>query len=152
MPSSTRFGHRARRATAKSSTPRSYGFVEADFDRKIFLDQRAPVSNTAACARDRRESASAPTCQTLGVEFMHHHQRRAEGVDFRNAIEGPDKEISFTPRRSPRDPQQADRSRGFLRNSATPNFTGTKRFGLDGRRIADPGAGSRSSSAAAISA
>src|SRR5213080_3839530 len=51
--------------------PRTYGFTEADFDRKIFLDH------------------------VLGVEFMHI-SNAAQKAWIQERIEGPDKEISFT--------------------------------------------------------
>jgi len=42
-------------------------------------------------------SASAPTAQTLGVEFMHITNGAQKGW-IQERIEGPDKEISFNPR------------------------------------------------------
>ena len=52
-------------------------------------------------------------CQTLGVEFMHISDP-TEKAWIQERIEGPDKEITFTPRGQARHPQQAHRG-GRLR-------------------------------------
>src|SRR5207302_2227996 len=49
--------------------PRSYGFTEADFDRKIFLDQVLGVK--FATLREIIAILQRTYCQTLGVAFMH---------------------------------------------------------------------------------
>ena len=61
---------------------------------------------------------------------MHITVAGAEGW-MQERIEGPDKEIRFTPRRQARDPEQAHRGRR-LREFCEVQYTGTKRFGLDG--------------------
>src|SRR6201982_3101986 len=73
--------------------PRTYGFTEADFDRKIFLDHVLGLEYgtlreiTAICERTY--------CQTLGVEFMHI-TNGAQKAWIQERIDGPDKEITFT--------------------------------------------------------
>src|SRR5262249_27078474 len=49
--------------------PRSYGFTEADFDRKIFLDH--VLSLEYGTLREIVAICERTYCQTLGVEFMH---------------------------------------------------------------------------------
>src|SRR5580692_3402035 len=73
--------------------PRSYGFTEADFDRKIFLDH--VLSLEYGTLREIVAICERTYCQTLGVEFMHI-SNAAQKSWIQERIEGPDKEISFT--------------------------------------------------------
>src|SRR3979490_664398 len=108
--------------------PRSYGFTEADFDRKIFLDhvlgmEYAPLRQIVAiCERTY--------CQTLGVEFMHI-SNAAQKAWIQERIEGPDKEISFTREGRRAILMKLVEAEGFEK-FCDLKFTGTKRFGLDG--------------------
>src|SRR6266704_150024 len=49
--------------------PRSYGFAETDYDRKIFLD--FVLGLEFATMREIVAICQRTYCQTLGVEFMH---------------------------------------------------------------------------------
>src|SRR6195952_5672160 len=49
--------------------PRSYGFTDADLDRKIFLDHVLGLDY--ATLREIVAICERTYCQTLGVEFMH---------------------------------------------------------------------------------
>ena len=49
--------------------PRSYGFTESDFDRKIFLDHVLGLEYGSL--REIVAICERTYCQTLGVEFMH---------------------------------------------------------------------------------
>ncbi|MGY3032570.1 2-oxoglutarate dehydrogenase E1 component [Bradyrhizobium sp. USDA 4354] len=108
--------------------PRTYGFSEADFDRKIFLDHVLGLEYgtlreiTAICERTY--------CQTLGVEFMHI-SNAAQKAWIQERIEGPDKEISFTREGRRAILMKLVETEGFEKFCDT-KFTGTKRFGLDG--------------------
>src|SRR5437588_2353516 len=108
--------------------PRTYGFVEADFDRKIFLDHVLGLEYgtlkeiVAICERTY--------CQTLGVEFMHI-TNAAQKAWIQERIEGPDKEISFTPEGRRAILNKLIEAEGFEK-FCDLKFTGTKRFGLDG--------------------
>ena len=73
--------------------PRSYGFTEADYDRKIFLD--FVLGLEFATMREIVAICQRTYCQTLGVEFMHISNAQQKGW-IQERIEGPDKEISFT--------------------------------------------------------
>ena len=117
--------------------PRSYGFTEADMDRPIFLDKVLGLE--FATLREIIAILRRTYCQTLGVEFMHI-SNPAQKAWMQERIEGPDKEISFTPRRPARDPQQADRGRR-LREFLRPEIHRHQALRPRRRRIDDPGAG-----------
>ena len=73
--------------------PRSYGFTEADLDRKIFLDKVLGLE--FASMREIVAILRRTYCQTLGVEFMHI-SNAAQKSWIQERIEGRDKEITFT--------------------------------------------------------
>src|SRR5258708_1544405 len=108
--------------------PRSYGFVESDFDRKIFLDH--VLGMEYATLREIVAICERTYCQTLGVEFMHI-SNAAQKAWIQELIEGPDKEISFTPEGRRAILMKLVEAEGFEK-FCDLKFTGTKRFGLDG--------------------
>src|SRR6201995_2398816 len=108
--------------------PRSYGFVEADFDRKIFLDHVLGLEY--GTLREIVALCERTYCQTLGVEFMHI-SNAAQKAWIQERIEGPDKEISFTREGRRAILMKLVEAEGFEKFCDT-KFTGTKRFGLDG--------------------
>jgi len=108
--------------------PRSYGFVDADLDRKIFLDHVLGLDY--ATLREIVAICERTYCQTLGVEFMHI-SNGAQKAWIQERIEGPDKEISFTPEGRRAILMKLIEAEGFEK-FCDLKFTGTKRFGLDG--------------------
>ncbi|MGY4599521.1 2-oxoglutarate dehydrogenase E1 component [Bradyrhizobium sp. GM22.5] len=108
--------------------PRTYGFSEADFDRKIFLDHVLGLEY--ASLREITAICERTYCQTLGVEFMHI-TNAAQKAWIQERIEGPDKEISFTREGRRAILMKLVEAEGFEKFCDT-KFTGTKRFGLDG--------------------
>src|ERR1700693_2949202 len=108
--------------------PRSYGFVEGDFDRKIFLDHVLGLEY--ASLREIVAICERTYCQTLGVEFMHI-TNGAQKAWIQERIEGPDKEISFTREGRRAILTKLVEAEGFEK-FCDLKFTGTKRFGLDG--------------------
>ena len=50
-------------------SPETYGFTEADYDRKIFIDNVLGLEY--ATIREMLEILKRTYCSTLGVEFMH---------------------------------------------------------------------------------
>jgi len=108
--------------------PRSYGFTEADFDRKIFLDHVLGLEY--GTLREIVQICERTYCQTLGVEFMHI-SNAAQKAWIQERIEGPDKEISFTPEGRRAILNKLIETEGFEK-FCDLKFTGTKRFGLDG--------------------
>jgi 2-oxoglutarate dehydrogenase E1 component len=108
--------------------PRSYGFTEADFDRKIFLDHVLGLEY--GTLREIVAICERTYCQTLGVEFMHI-TNAAQKAWIQERIEGPDKEISFTREGRRAILNKLVEAEGFEK-FCDLKFTGTKRFGLDG--------------------
>jgi 2-oxoglutarate dehydrogenase E1 component len=108
--------------------PRTYGFVDADFDRKIFLDHVLGLEY--ATLREIVTICERTYCQTLGFEFMHI-SNAAQKSWIQERIEGPDKEISFTREGRRAILNKLVESEGFEK-FCDVKFTGTKRFGLDG--------------------
>src|SRR5256884_3813788 len=108
--------------------PRTYGFTEADFDRKIFLDHVLGLEYGSL--REIVAICERTYCQTLGVEFMHI-SNAAQKAWIQERIEGPDKEISFTREGRRAILNKLVDAEGFEK-FCDLKFTGTKRFGLDG--------------------
>jgi 2-oxoglutarate dehydrogenase E1 component len=108
--------------------PRSYGFSEADFDRKIFIDKVLGLE--FGTMREILAILRRTYCQTLGVEFMHISNPAQKGW-MQERIEGPDKEISFTREGKRAILNKLIEAEGFEK-FCDLKFTGTKRFGLDG--------------------
>src|SRR5436190_1394369 len=108
--------------------PRSYGFTEGDFDRPIFIDKVLGLEQ--ATIREMLDILRRTYCHTLGVEFMHISDPDQKGW-IQSRIEGPDKEISFTPEGKRAILRKLIEAEGF-EHFLNVKYTGTKRFGLDG--------------------
>lgn len=114
--------------------PRSYGFEEKDYDRKIFIDHVLGLE--FATLREIVAILQRTYCQTLGVEFMHISNPQTKGW-MQERIEGPDKDISFTREGKRAILNKLIEAEGFEKFCDT-KFTGTKRFGLDGAEALIP--------------
>ena len=108
--------------------PRSYGFTDADLDRKIFLDRVLGLQ--FGTLREILAILLRTYCQTLGVEFMHI-SNPAQKSWMQERIEGPDKEITFTREGKRAILNKLIEAEGFEK-FCDLKFTGTKRFGLEG--------------------
>ena len=108
--------------------PRSYGFTEADYDRPIFIDKVLGLEQ--ATIRQIVDILQRTYCHTLGVEFMHISDPEQKAW-IQARIEGPDKEISFTPEGKIAILSKLIAAEGF-EHFLNVKYTGTKRFGLDG--------------------
>ncbi|MGO4571918.1 2-oxoglutarate dehydrogenase E1 component [Microvirga sp. 2TAF3] len=108
--------------------PSHYGFTDADWDRKIFLDNVLGLE--FATIREIVTILERTYCQTLGVEFMHISDP-AEKAWIQERIEGPDKEITFTREGKRAILNKLVEAEGFEK-FLDLKYTGTKRFGLDG--------------------
>jgi 2-oxoglutarate dehydrogenase E1 component len=108
--------------------PRSYGFTDADLDRKIFLDRVLGLQ--FGTLREILAILQRTYCQTLGVEFMHI-SNPAQKSWMQERIEGPDKEITFTREGKRAILNKLIEAEGFEK-FCDLKFTGTKRFGLEG--------------------
>jgi 2-oxoglutarate dehydrogenase E1 component len=115
--------------------PRSYGFTEADYDRKIFLDKVLGLE--FATLREIIAILQRTYCQTLGVEFMHISNPEQKAW-LQERIEGKDKEITFTREGKRAILNKLVEAEGFEK-FCDLRFTGTKRFGLDGGEAMIPG-------------
>jgi len=108
--------------------PRTYGFTDADYDRRIFLDRVLGLE--FGTLQQIMAILQRTYCQTLGVEFMHISDPQQKAW-IQERIEGPDKEITFTREGKRAILNKLVEAEGFER-FCDLKFTGTKRFGLDG--------------------
>lgn len=108
--------------------PSHYGFEEADYDRKIFIDNVLGLES--ASIRDIVLILQRTYCQTMGVEFMHISDPQ-EKAWIQERIEGPTKEITFTAEGKRAILNKLVEAEGFEK-FLDVKYTGTKRFGLDG--------------------
>ena len=119
---------------AQELDPGTYGFTDADYDRKIFLDRVLGLE--FGTLRQIMAILQRTYCQTLGVEFMHISDPQQKGW-IQERIEGPDKEITFTREGKRAILNKLVEAEGFER-FCDLKFTGTKRFGLDGAEAMIP--------------
>jgi 2-oxoglutarate dehydrogenase E1 component len=108
--------------------PSTYGFMDADWDRKIFIDHVLGLE--FATIREMLDILQRTYCSTIGYEFMHITDP-AEKAWLQERIEGPDKEITFTKEGKRAILQKLVEGEGFEK-FLDVKYTGTKRFGLDG--------------------
>ncbi|MEX2318416.1 MAG: 2-oxoglutarate dehydrogenase E1 component, partial [Bauldia sp.] len=108
--------------------PANYGFTEADYDRKIFIDH--VLGMEFATLREMLEILRRTYCSTLGIEFMHISDP-AEKAWIQERIEGPDKGVAFTANGKKAILNKLIEAEGFEK-FIDVKYTGTKRFGLDG--------------------
>jgi 2-oxoglutarate dehydrogenase E1 component len=114
--------------------PSNYGFVEADYARKIFIDnvlglEFATIPEMLAILR-------RTYCGTIGYEFMHISDP-AEKAWMQERIEGPDKEIVFTKEGKRAILNKLVEAEGFEKFFDV-KYPGAKRFGLDGAEAMIP--------------
>jgi 2-oxoglutarate dehydrogenase E1 component len=114
--------------------PKSYGFTEADYGRKIFIDNVLGLEY--ATIPQMLEILKRTYCSTVGVEFMHISDPESKQW-IQERMEGPDKEIKFTPEGKKAILNKLVEAEGFEK-FLDVKFTGTKRFGLDGSEALIP--------------
>ncbi|MFK7903202.1 MAG: 2-oxoglutarate dehydrogenase E1 component [Nitratireductor sp.] len=108
--------------------PSSYGFSEADYDRKIFIDHMLGLE--FATVSQMMEILQRTYCDTIGVEFMHISNPEEKGW-IQERIEGPDKGVAFTDMGKKAILSKLIEAEGF-EQFLDVKYKGTKRFGLDG--------------------
>ena len=108
--------------------PATYGFQPSDYDRKIFIDNYLGLE--FATVPEMLAILQRTYCSTVGVEFMHISDPEAKQW-IQERIEGPDKEITFTPEGKKAILNKLVEAEGFEK-FLDVKYTGTKRFGLDG--------------------
>ena len=109
-------------------SPEAYGFTEADYDRRIFIDHVLGLEY--ATIREMIDILKRTYCSTLGVEFMHISNPE-EKAWIQERIEGPDKGVEFTENGKKAILQKLIEAEGF-EQFIDVKYKGTKRFGLDG--------------------
>ena len=109
-------------------SPSSYGFTEADYSRKIFID--GVLGLEYATIPEMVDILTRTYCSTLGVEFMHISDPE-EKAWIQARIEGTDKEITFTAEGKKAILSKLIEAEGF-EQFIDVKYKGTKRFGLDG--------------------
>ena len=114
--------------------PTSLGFTEADMDRPIFIDNVLGLET--ATLREILSILKRTYCGTFAVEFMHITDPEQKSW-LQQRIEGPDKDISFTPEGKKAILNKLVEAEGF-ENFLNVKYTGTKRFGLDGAEAMVP--------------
>ena len=108
--------------------PAFYGFKDSDLDKPIFID--GVLGLQSATPRQMVDLLKRTYSGRIGYEFIHIND--AEEKDWlQRRIEGPDKEISFTPAGKRAILNKLIEAEGFEKFCAL-RFLGTKRFGLDG--------------------
>ena len=108
--------------------PTTYGFTPDNWHRPIFIDHVLGLE-TATIA-EILGILSRTYSSTIGVEFMHITDPEQKAW-LQERIEGPGKEISFTPEGKKAILHKLIESEHFERFLHV-KYTGTKRFGLDG--------------------
>ena len=108
--------------------PEAYGFTDADYTRKIFIDNVLGLE--FATIPEMLAILKRTYCSTVGVEFMHINDPEAKQW-VQERMEGPDKEIKFTPQGKKAILNKLVEAEGFEK-FLDVKYTGTKRFGLDG--------------------
>ena len=108
--------------------PGTYGFAEADMDRRVFLD--GVLGLDYGTPREILDILRRTYCGTLGVQFMHI-SNPDEKSWIQERIEGPDKEISFTREGRIAILQKLIEGEAF-EQLLHKRYPGTKRFGIDG--------------------
>ena len=114
--------------------PASLGFTEADMDRPIFIDHVLGLET--ATLREILDILQRTYCGTFAVEFMHITDPEQKAW-IQHRIEGPDKDITFTPEGKQAILHKLIEAEGF-ENFLNTKYTGTKRFGVDGAEAMVP--------------
>ena len=113
---------------AEELDPKAYGFTEADYTRKIYIDNVLGLE--FATIPEMLAVLQRTYCSTIGIEYMHINDPEAKQW-IQERMEGPDKEIRFTPEGKRAILNKLIESEGFEK-FLDVKYTGTKRFGLDG--------------------
>lgn len=121
-------GIAAKKEAHNELLPSAYGFSEADYDRKIFIDHMLGLEY--ATIPEMLEILKRTYCSTIGVEFMHISNPQEKGW-IQQRIEGPDKGIEFTDMGKKAILHKLIEAEGF-EQFLDVKYKGTKRFGLDG--------------------
>ena len=114
--------------------PATFGFTEADYDRKIFIDNVLGLEY--ATVPQMVDILTRTYCGTIGYEFLHISDP-AEKAWIQERIEGPDKGVTFTREGKRAILAKLVEAEGFEKFFEV-KFPGTKRFGLEGGELMIP--------------
>jgi len=112
----------------------TYGFTEADLDRPIFIDHVMGLET--ATMRQILTILRRTYCRQIGFQFMHITDP-AQKSWIQERIEGPEKDISFTPEGRKAILRKLVETETFEK-FCDLKYTGTKRFGLEGAEAMIP--------------
>ena len=107
---------------------RSYGFTDADLDRKIFIDHVLGLDNPTL--REIMAAVRETYCGDIGVEYMHI-QDPGKKAWIQERIEAIHNRTDFTVMGKRAILERLTEAEAF-ENFLDKKYTGTKRFGLDG--------------------
>ena len=108
--------------------PATFGFSEADYGRKIFLDHVLGLEY--ATVPEMLDVLKRTYCGTIGYEFLHISDP-AEKAWIQERVEGVDKAVTFTREGKRAILSKLVEAEGFEKFFEV-KFPGTKRFGLEG--------------------
>ena len=108
--------------------PKSYGFVEADMDRPIFIDNVLGLET--ASMREIVDIVKRTYCGTFALQYMHISDPE-QAAWLKERIEGYGKEIAFTREGRKAILNKLVEAEGFEKFLHV-KYMGVKRFGLDG--------------------
>ncbi|MEM9854306.1 MAG: 2-oxoglutarate dehydrogenase E1 component [Pseudomonadota bacterium] len=108
--------------------PKNYGFVDADMDRPIFLDNVLGLQ--IGTMRQIMEIVKRTYCGTFALQYMHISNPE-EAQWLKERIEGLGKEVQFTREGRKAILNKMVEAEGFEKFLHV-KYMGTKRFGLDG--------------------
>ncbi|MET0638795.1 MAG: 2-oxoglutarate dehydrogenase E1 component, partial [Hyphomicrobium sp.] len=118
----------ADRRVHRELMPETYGFTEGDLDRPIFIDRVMGLET--ATMRQILGILRRTYCRKIGVQFTHITDPTQKGW-IQERIEGPEKDIRFTPEGQKAILRKLIETETFEK-FCDLKYTGTKRFGLDG--------------------
>ena len=108
--------------------PKSYGFTDKDYNKKIYLDNVLGLK--CATLEEILLILNRTYCSNIGFEFMHMTDPDEKSW-IQQRIEGKDKDIQFTAKGKKAILNRLIEADEFEKYLAK-KFVGTKRFGLDG--------------------
>ncbi|SIO64295.1 2-oxoglutarate dehydrogenase N-terminus [Bradyrhizobium erythrophlei] len=114
--------------------PSTYGFSDADLDRKIFID--GVLGMEFATIREMLDILRRTYCGTIGYEFLHISDP-AQKAWIQERVEGQEKLVSTSREEKLVILDKLVEVKGYERY-LDKKFVGTKRFGLDGAEATIP--------------
>jgi 2-oxoglutarate dehydrogenase E1 component len=119
---------------ANELDPSAYGFAEADWDRRIFVDN--VLGTEFSSVRDLLAILKRTYCQTIGYEFMHISDP-IQRAWIQQQVEGPGRGISTSAEEKRSILNTLVQVKGYERY-LDKKYVGTTRFGLDGAEATIP--------------